>query len=362
MKQTFYPLLVLLFSLTCSQEQVRIGIAIPLKGEQGVMAKGILQGAQLAVDEWNTRGGALGKKIVLEIMDDEANSERAVEVAKELTKKRVIGVIGHMNSHCSIAASEIYEEAGIAMITPSSTNPELTERKLKNVFRICGRDDFQAKSAADFIIEVLKAKTIYLINDHSVYSMGLINSLKEYAQNRLSIRGEKGINQGDTIFDDLVREIKSLNPDVVYFAGYHPEGARIVKQMREARLNNIFFGADGLVSEDFLRIAGNSAEGIYFTFGCSVEDLGSAQHFVRVYKEKYKTIDLYAPYAYDATNVLLEASCLAKERPIADVLHQEKFDGALGLIAFDEKGDQVRSPYMVWMVKDMKFVPWTKEL
>ncbi|MEO0216363.1 MAG: branched-chain amino acid ABC transporter substrate-binding protein [candidate division WOR-3 bacterium] len=355
-------LLSLLVFLGCAQEEVRVGIAIPLKGEQRFMAKGILQGAKLAADEWNIRGGALGKKIVLEVMDDEANSEKAVEVAKELVNKRVIGVIGHMNSHCSIAASEIYEGAGVVMISPSSTNPELTERKLKNIFRICGRDDIQAKTAADFIVNVLNAKTIYLIHDHSVYSVGLINSLKEFIKEKILIKGEKGINQGDTIFTEIIQEIRAINPAVVYFAGYDPEGARILRQMREEKITSVFFGADGLVTENFLKTAGNSAEEVYLTFGYSVEDLGSAQHFVRVYREKYKTIDQYAVYAYDATNILLEAYCRAKAQPLATVLRNEKFDGALGLITFDDKGDVGHSPYMVWTVKEMKFVPWSKDL
>lgn len=363
MQRIFYIVFsVLLLSLSCAPEQVEIGVAIPLKGEQAVMARGIIQGVQLAIDEWNIRGGALAKKIVLRIMDDEADAEKAVEVAKELVNKRVIGVIGHMNSHCSMAASEIYETADVVMITPSSTTPELTERNYKNIFRICGRDDFQAKTSSEFIMNVLKTKTIYLIHDHSVYALGLIQALKECIKDKLVIKGEKGIAQGDTLFNGVIQEIKINRPDVIYFAGYDPEGARLVSQVRSANINSIFFGADGLASENFLKVAGSSAEGVFLTFGPSIEDLGSAQHFARAYKEKYNAIDHYAIYAYDATNILLEAYCQAKGRSLSEVLHREKFDGALGLISFNEKGDIVQAPYMVWTVKEMKFIPWTREL
>ncbi len=362
MMRGIYLLLFVLGFLGCSQEEIVIGVALPLKGEQRVMANGILQGAELAIEEWNIRGGALGKKIVLKVMDDEANAEKAVEVAKELVNRRVIGVIGHMNSHCSIAAAEIYEGAGVIMITPSSTNPELTSKKYKNIFRVCGRDDIQANTAAEFMMDVLKVRNVYIIHDYSVYALGLVGALKEFIKNKVNVSGERGINQGDTLFNDIIQEIKALNPELVYFAGYDPEGARIVKGLREAKINSIFFGSDGLASKNFLNIAGNNAEGVYFTFGVSIEDLGSAQHFVRVYKEKYGRLDYYAAYAYDATNILLEAYCRARDCSIADILHQQKFDGALGLIAFDENGDPVLSPYMVWTVKEMNFTPWTKNL
>jgi len=352
---------VVLTILNCAQREVKVGIAVPLSGEQSIMAKGILQGAQLAVDEWNMRGGVLGSKIILEIADDEARAEKAIEIARYLINKKVIGVIGHMNSDCSIAASKIYNAAGVVMISPSSTNPKLTQQHFKNIFRICGRDDIQAKTAADFIIDVLKIKSIYFIHDRSVYGEGITKSVKEFVNKRIKIKGESAINRGDTLFTGIVEEVKKLNPHIIYFGGYDPEGARIVTQLRKGGINALFMGGDGLGSEGFLKLAGKNGEGVYFTFGLAVEDLGSAMHFVRLYKENYKNIDSYAPYAYDATNILLEAYCRTKDS-IVKALHQYQFDGALGLIAFDEKGDVLKAPYMVWVVKDGIFVPWTKQL
>jgi branched-chain amino acid transport system substrate-binding protein len=267
-----------------------------------------------------------------------------------------------MNSNCSISASQIYEVAGIAMITPSSTNPALTEQNLKYTFRVCGRDDIQAQIAADFICDVLKPRSVYLVGDYSIYSRGILTALKESIAGRVPIRSESAINQGDTTFNDLISDIKRSNPGLIYFGGYDPEAARLIVQLRQAGVGAVFMGADGLASDNFLKVAGVHAESTFFTFGPAVEDLGSAQHFVRVYKDAYRRIDRYAPYAYDAVNILLEAYCRAKDRSIADILRAGLFDGALGLTDFDDKGDVQRAPYMVWIVKAASFIPWSRGL
>ncbi|MEO0225776.1 MAG: branched-chain amino acid ABC transporter substrate-binding protein [candidate division WOR-3 bacterium] len=358
MKKLIIFTIVVLFSLSCIEQEVKVGVALPLSGDQVVLGRALLQGVELAAEEWNRRGGALRKKITLVVMDDEADPSKAKEVAKRLVDEKVIGVIGHMNSDCSIQASDIYARAEIPMISPSSTSPALTDRNLRNIFRICGRDDAQMMVASDFICGYLKPEKVFLIHDRSIYGENLVKTLKGLIGKSIQIIGEGTVNSGDTTFPGLIEEVKSLNPELVFFGGVDPEAGHLVRQMRKSGIKSQFMGGDGLASNGYLKIAGASAEGSFFTFGLPIEQLGSAAHFVRVFKEKFGVLSNYAVYAYDAFNVLLEAYCASQGKSLIETLHKSNFDGAIGFISFDSKGDMIRAPYMVWTVKNGKMTPW----
>ncbi|MEK7804011.1 MAG: branched-chain amino acid ABC transporter substrate-binding protein, partial [Deltaproteobacteria bacterium] len=184
-------LFFLLFTVLCSlftaftgcakkEDTIKIGVAGPMTGDQAKMGNDLKNGVELAVSEWNEKGGILGKKIELFAEDDQHDPKLAVAVANKLSNSNVAGVIGHWNSSASIPASEVYRDRGsIPMITPASTNPQLTDRGFENVFRVCGRDDQQGRIAAEFVSKILKTKKVAIVHDKTTYGQGLADEFKK---------------------------------------------------------------------------------------------------------------------------------------------------------------------------------------
>lgn len=360
-----YNLLIfLLISLSvgaCTQKSniIRIGVAGPMTGDQSIFGRDEKRGAQLAVAEWNDKGGVLGKKIDLIVEDDQHDPRQAVAVANRLVTDGVVGVIGHFNSNCSIPASAVYHRAGIPMISHGSTNPQLTEQGFDNVFRVCGRDDQQAKIAADFACNNLKLSSIAIIQDRTTYGEGLANEFKKWLSNNCKVVYYGSIVQGDKDFRAVLTNVKAANPDLIYFGGVYPEGGLIVKQARQLGIKAIFMGGDGIMGPEFIRIAGTDANGVYATFGPDINKVPSAKQFIESYKKEYDEPGPYSIYAYVATNILLSAikdSGSLNPSVIIKYLHSHSFNTALGTIQFDSKGDVVHSPYVVWQVQNGKFV------
>jgi branched-chain amino acid transport system substrate-binding protein len=201
-------LLAVLFSGCKKKEDViKIGIAGPMTGAQAKMGTDFRNGVTIAADEWNSRGGILGKKIEIVIGDDQADPKQAVAVANKLVNEGVAGIIGHFNSSCSIPASDVYNRAGIPMITPASTNPQLTERGYRGVFRVCGRDDQQGKVAAEFIINKLKIKRVAIIHDKTTYGQGLADEFKKNLGSAADVVYYGSITQGDKDFKTVLTSI-----------------------------------------------------------------------------------------------------------------------------------------------------------
>ena len=360
-------------------EQIRIGVAGPLTGEQAKAGQDVLHGVQLAVSEWNAKGGVLGKRIVIIAGDDRADEREAYIVAEKLANQGVCGVVGHYNSHCSIAGSRIYNQRMLPQISPSSTNPKYTEQGFANVFRTCGRDDQQGQVAADFAIKNLNLRKVAIFSDGTTYGRGLAEEFKKAimatasAQNdpraksgppaiELVAEGElQPVREGqapgyDAVLDPLI----SSQPDLVYFGGSYPEGAVLVRKMKERKLKGAFMAGDAIANSVFLKTGGIATEGTYFTFGPAVEDMPQAGRFYGAFKARYGEIGPYSVYAYDAARVLLQAiemAGLTSGDSLVSVLHSQKFSGAMGELEFDQKGDIKASPYVVWRVKGGEFLP-----
>jgi branched-chain amino acid transport system substrate-binding protein len=353
------------FTLTGCQKKedvIRIGIAGPMTGDQSKMGMDFRNGVSLAVEEWNANGGVLGKETVLLIGDDQHEPKQAVSIANKMVNDGVIGVIGHFNSSCSIPASDVYNRAGIPMITPASTNPQLTEKGYRGVFRVCGRDDQQGKVAANFVSGRLKLKRIAVIHDKTTYGQGLADEFKKALGEKVEIVYYGGIVQGDRDFKGVLTTIRGKSPELIFFGGIYPEAALLVRQAREIGLEAPFMSGDGSIDPKFIEIAGEkSAEGTYLTFSPDPQNIPDAARFVEAYREKYGEIGPYSIYAYDAANILLAAVKEAgstEGKPVIDMLHSMEFQGALGKIRFDEKGDVTAAPYVIWVTKGGKFVEY----
>lgn len=342
---------------------IMIGTAGPMTGDQTAFGQDQSNGVKLAVEEWNIRGGVLGKKIELVIGDDQHDPKQAVSIANKMVNDGVSGVIGHFNSNCSIPASKIYHEQKTPMITHGSTNPQLTEQNFNGVFRICGRDDQQGKKAAEFVINKLKAKSVAILHDKTTYGQGLADEFRKGVEGHVKVTYHGGLTQGDKDFSAVLTNVKTGNPDLIYFGGVYPEGGLLVKQSKALGIKAPIMGGDGVFGSEFLNIAGADADGTYATFASDVNKIDSATGFVRAYTKKYGKPGPYSVYAYVATNVLLNGIKDANSTDggkISEAIHKIKYDGALGTIEFDDKGDVKLSPYVIWQVKKGSWEQITK--
>jgi len=288
-------------------EQIKIGVAGPLTGEQGKAGQDLLHGVQLAVSECNARGGVLGKRVVIIAGDDRAEEKEAFAIATRLSDQGAAGVIGHYNSHCSIAGSRIYSQRMIPQISPASTNPRFTENGFVNVFRTCGRDDQQGKIAAGFALNALKAKKIAVFSDGTTYGTGLAGEFKKAV-----LAGSAGLRRGEAaeIVAEaelpLIREgnapdyasrldpLLTLAPDLIYFGGNYPEGAMLIRQIKDRKLAAAFLSGDAIANSELIKRGGVAAEGIYFTFGPAVEEMPQAGRFYGAFNARYGELGPYS--------------------------------------------------------------------
>jgi branched-chain amino acid transport system substrate-binding protein len=352
------------FGCQKKEDTIKIGIAGPMTGDQAKMGMDFKNGASLAVEEWNNKGGVLGKKIEIIISDDQHEPKQAVSLANKMINNGVAGVIGHFNSSCSIPASDVYNRAGIPIITPGSTNPQLTEKGYRGVFRVCGRDDQQGKVGAEFALNSLRLKTVAILHDKTTYGQGLADEFKKSLGDKVNIAYYGGIVQGDKDFKMVLIAIKTKNPELIFYGGIYPEAGLLLKQAKELGLNARFMSGDGTIDPKFIEIAGvPAAEGTYLTFSPDLRNIPSAKGFLEKYQSQYGNIGPYSVYAYDAANILLSAIKEANStegKAVIDKLHNMEFDVALGKIRFDAKGDVTASPYVVWITKDGKFEEYWK--
>ncbi len=353
-------LAMLAASVSCSKRNIKLGLAAPLSGEQKRAGEDVLHGAQLAVDDWNAKGGVLGKPIVLVPADDKGDPDQALLVARQFINK-VDAVIGHYNSNCTLAAEPLYDKAKMLMITPSSTNPDVTDRGYLTVFRVCGRDDQQGKSAAKYVADNFPDAKVAVINDKSSYGQDLAN---EFLKNYEFLTKHQSVYYG-TIertgvdIPATIDKLKKVDPTIVYFGGLWPQGASLVKQMRQAGITATFVSGDGCYDPEFIKQAGSDAEGCLVTFIPDQTTLPTAQKVVKEYQKKYGELGPYSLYAYTAVTVALQgmkAAGTTNGVDVAHTLHKIEVDTPFGKMKFDAKGDPQQSPYVMWKVENGNFV------
>lgn len=353
---------LLLLTTGCPRQDenvIRIGAVGPMTGDLSKMGVDLRNSVELAVEEWNKKGGVLGRKIVLLTADDQADPKQAVSIANKLINQNAVAVVGHWNSNCSIPASKYYQDANIVMITPATTNPRLTQQGFKNIFRVCGTDDQQGKVAAEFVLKTLHPEKIAIIHDKTAYGQGLADYFKKAIGDRVKIVYDGGIILRDPDYKAVLTTIKQSDPDLYFFGGIYPEAGRLVRQAKEIGLNIPMITGDGVYDPTFIKIAGKSAEGTYVTFGAEPAGLSSAKAFLEAYKAKYGDPGPYSIYAYDAANIVLtaiERTKATEGSKVAGMISRTVFHGAFGDISFDENGDVTKAPYVIWQVKGGKFV------
>ncbi|MGE8186704.1 ABC transporter substrate-binding protein [Pseudomonas sp. NPDC086278] len=370
MSQTFYKKGFLALAVATAlgvsafaQADVKIGVAGPMTGANAAFGEQYMKGAQAAADAVNAAGGVNGEKIVLVKGDDACEPKQAVTVAKDLTNQKVAGVVGHFCSSSTIPASEIYDEAGIIAITPGSTNPQVTERGLSAMFRMCGRDDQQGIVAGDYIVDVLKGKKVAVIHDKDTYGQGLADATKA----QLIKRGVtpviyEGLTRGEKDFSALVTKIRAAGVDVVYFGGLHPEAGPLVKQLRTEGLKDVkFMSDDGIVTDELVTTAGGPqyVDGVLMTFGADPRLLPDSKAVVEQFRKAGTEPEGYTLYAYASVQALAAAFNGSKSNSgekAAEWLKKNPVKTVMGEKTWDSKGDLKVSDYVVYQWdKDGKY-------
>lgn len=347
-----------------AEDKIEIGVAAPLTGDQAFIGIGMLQGAQMAMEDANAKGPIFGNtRLKLVPMDDQHNPTQAVLVANKLiSSPDAMGVVGHFNSSCSKAASAIYHEARLVQISPASTNPEISKQGFDTFFRVCATDDVQAPSAADFVWNKLGVKKIVILDDQTTYGRGLAEQFeKKFKEYGGTVLLRSGITQGEKDFAPLLTKIKSVNPELIFFGGIYPELSLLLKQSRKLGLNAPWMGGDGIFDSSLIKLASAEiAEGTYSTMlGVDPHTVPTAQDFVARYEARYGEIGSFSAYGYDAMSVLIEAIRRAgkkdREAILAEVKNTKDFPGILGPINFNQEGNAIGKSVGIFKVENGKF-------
>lgn len=338
---------------------IKLGVVGPVTGQYASFFEQITQGAKAAAAAVNAAGGVGGEKIELVIEDDACDPKQAVAVANKLASQGIDAVLGHFCSSSSIPASDVYAEAGVPMISPASTNPTLTDRGLKTVFRTSGRDDQQATVASAEIVKRWPGKRVAIVHDKSTYGQGIADGVKA-ALNKAGLQevAYDTLTQGEKDFSTLISKLKAANPDLVYFGGYFAEAGLLARQAREQGLNAVFMGGDGIASSEFASIAGPASNGFLMTFSPDPRDNPKAADIVAAFRAKGYDPEGYTLYTYAALQAYADAVKAAGSKEglkVADALHAGTFDTVLGTITFDAKGDPSAEPFVLYSWNDGKY-------
>jgi len=345
-------------------EAVRIGHAGPLTGPQSHLGKDNENGVRLALDEANAAGVMIGGRKVtfaLQSEDDQADPKQGAIVAQKLVDAKVAGVIGHMNSGTTIPASKLYSDAGVPQLSPSATAVTYTHQGFNTAFRVIANDAQQGKVLGEYAVGKLGAKTVAIIDDRSAYGQGLADEFEKAAKAagaQVVTREFTGTDKTD--FNAILTSIKGKNPDLIFYGGMDVQAGPMLKQIKNLGITAKYLAGDGVQNAELLKLAGDAGEGAYASSpGLPLDQMPGGKGFADKYKAKYNVeIQIYAPYAYDAANVVLAAMKKADSTDPAKylpVLKTITYQGVTGNIAFDENGDVKGGSISLYQVKDGKW-------
>jgi branched-chain amino acid transport system substrate-binding protein len=335
-----------------AQAEIVIATAGPITGQYAIFGDQMKRGAEMAIKDLNEAGGVLGEQLVLEVGDDACDPKQAVAVANQMVNAGVIFVAGHFCSGSSIPASAVYNEEGILQISPASTNPQLTEQGLENVFRVCGRDDAQGIFAADYVVDNNVGSKIAVLHDKTPYGKGLADEFKK----QLNARGVEetmyeAITAGDRDFTALITKMKEAGVDLIYLGGYHTEAGLIARQAKEQGIDATMMSGDALVTDEYWAITGDTGQGTLMTFSPDPRKNEAAAPVVEKFKAAGYDPEGYTLYTYAAVQVWAQAVEKAGSTDldaVIEALNGNQFETVLGPISFDDKGDVEGASYVMY--------------
>jgi branched-chain amino acid transport system substrate-binding protein len=343
---------------------VKIGHAAPLTGGIAHLGKDNEYGAKLAIDEANAKGTTIGgEKIVFEMLseDDEGKPDKGPIIAQKFVDAKVAGVVGHLNSGVTIPASAVYNQAGIPMISGSATNPKLTEQGFNNIFRTVGRDDQQGPAIASYLNTQYRPKTVAVIDDATSYGEGLANEVEKTLKGAgiAVLPREKGTDK-TTDWKAILTKLKGKKPDAVFYGGMDLGAGPLMRQGRELGIKAVFAFGDGACTDKMKELAGDASEGMICSqAGIPVQ--AASKEFLGAFKAKFKADPLiYAPFTYDAANLIINAMQKADSVDPAKYLPELaklSYQGASGKIQFDQHGDRKDAEMTIFTMKGGTITP-----
>lgn len=350
---------ICLYPSAYSADTIKLGVAGAHSGDLASYGLPSVKAAELVIKDINEKGGVLGRKVELLIEDDVCKPEIATNTATKLISMHADVVMGHICSGATKAALGIYRDAKIILMSPSATNPPLTQSgDYPNFFRTIASDDAQAKLEVDFAIATLKVKKIAVLHDKGDYGKGFAEFAKKFIDDsgKAEIVLYEGITPGAVDYSAVVQKIKRSGAEAVIYGGYHPEASKIITLMRKKKMTTYFLSDDGVKDDTFIKVAGEYAEGVYATGPKDVSKNPLAVKAENDHKKAYGTDPgAFFLNAYAATQALMNATQKAGSTDYAAVtkaLRTEFVDTPLGKIRFDERGDAVGVGFSMYKVNN----------
>jgi len=346
---------------------VKIGHVAPTSGGIAHLGKDNENGAKMAIDDLNAKGTTIGgKKVKFELVpeDDAGDPKQGTAVAQKLVDSKVMGVIGHLNSGTSIPASKIYSDAGIPQISPSATNPKYTRQGFKTTFRVVADDVHLGGTLGKYAVKELKGKSIAVIDDRTAYGQGVAEEFsKAVKASGGTVAEQQFTTDKATDFTAILTQIKAKKPDVIFFGGMDAVAGPMIRQMKQLGITAKFMGGDGICSSELPKLAGGAmADGqVVCAEAGGVE--GTQKVGMDKFREDYKKkfgidVQVYAPYVYDALNVMAAAMVKAGSSDpkvyLPVLAKTDGFKGVTGTISFDEKGDVKNGALTLYTYKGEK--------
>ncbi|MDQ7955746.1 MAG: branched-chain amino acid ABC transporter substrate-binding protein [Rhodocyclaceae bacterium] len=330
---------------------VKIGHVGPTSGAIAHLGKDNELGAKMAIEDLNAKQLKIGDKVAkfeLVAEDDAGDPKQGTAVAQKLVDEKVNGVVGHLNSGTTIPASKLYSDAGIPQVSPSATNPKYTRQGFKTAFRVVADDTQLGGTLGKYAVETLKGKNIAVIDDRTAYGQGVAEEFEKAAKAAGgTIVGHEFTTDKSTDFNAILTKLKGAKPDILFFGGMDAVGGPMLKQVKQLGLNVKFMGGDGLCTGELAKLAGDAiGEDMVVCAEAGGVD-GDFKAPLDKFKADFKAkngvdVQIYAPYVYDAVNVLADSMVRAGSSDPAKYLPEvgkTNYKGVTGPIAFDEKGD-----------------------
>jgi branched-chain amino acid transport system substrate-binding protein len=358
-----FTLVASLAGIGAAADTIKLGVAGPHSGDLASYGIPSVKAAELVVKKINAKGGVMGKKVELMVEDDVCKPEIATNTATKLVSEKADLVLGHICSGATKAALGIYKDAQKIAMSPSATNPALTQSgEYPNFYRTIASDDAQARLQVDFALDTLKAEKVAVLHDKGDYGKGLAEFAKSFLEKdpRAEVVLYEGVTPGAVDYSAVVQKIKQSGADAVIFGGYHPEASKIVTQMRKKKMKTTFLSDDGVKDDTFIKVAGKFAEGVYAT---GPKDLSSNPMYNEAVEEHRKAYGedpgAFFPQAYAATLALLNAVDKAGSTDydaLRKALQTHDVDTPVGQIRFDERGDATGVGFSVYQVQNGQYV------
>lgn len=344
-------------------DTIKLGVGGAHSGDLASYGLPTVKAAEMVVKEINAKGGVLGKQVELLIEDDVCKPEVATNTATKLVSQNVHAVIGHICSGATKAALGIYREAKIIAISPSATNPDLTQSgQYPNFYRTIASDDAQALREVEFAINTLKVKKIAVLHDKGDYGKGLAEFAKRFIEEsrKATVVLYEGITPGAVDYSAIVQKIKREGAEAVIFGGYHPEASSIVSQMRKKSMKTFFISDDGVKDDTFIKVAQKYAEGVYATGPKDTTKNPLAIAAIEAHKKAYSSDPgAFFLNGYAAAQAILNAFQKAGSTDYAAVgnaLQNQFVETPLGKIKFDKRGDAIGVGFSVYQVRKAVYV------